>query len=111
MASFSQEFTRRGGFWKFVLLFALLHYAACLLMSGLLFLLSHVPPKAVNLDQPILGLFEVENVLQAPRSLLLRLWHGESTPRWWSTLSTVGSSLMWGAALTGLRTAWRKLRS
>lgn len=95
-------------FWKVILLFALLHYGACLLVGGVIFLLSHIPPKAVNLDRLILWLFDAENVLQAPRSLLLRCWWGEATPRWWSAASTVGGSLVCGAALAGLRAVCRR---
>lgn len=94
-------------FWKVVLLFALLHYGACLLVAGVIFLLSHIPPKALNLDRLILGLFDAESILQAPRNLLLRCWRGEATARWWSPASTVGGSLVWGASLAGLRAWWR----
>src|SRR5438067_7671742 len=63
-----------------VLIFALLHYGAVLLFSGLIFFASHLPPKAINVDGIIMLLFRGETVLTAGRKVLLWLWPGESTP-------------------------------
>jgi hypothetical protein len=97
------------GFLRSVLLFALLHYLALLVTAGVIFLLSHVPPKTFNLDGAILVLFQWENLLTAPRKLFLRLWPGELTPGWLSFVTTVLNSLLWGAGLAALRMLWRKL--
>jgi len=91
--------------------FALLHYLVLILISGLIFFASHVPPKAANLDGVILGLFEVENVLTAPRKFLLWLAPGETTPGLLSLGTTVLNSLIWGVALAAGRALWIKMRS
>ena len=52
-----------------VALFAVLYYLAVLCLHGLIFLLSHLPPSAVNLDWPILRLGELQSALAWPRSL------------------------------------------
>jgi len=93
-----------------VLLFALLHYGVVLSLAGLIFLASHVPPKAINLDGLVLALFQTETVLTAPRKFLLWLWPGESTPALLSFFTTVLNSLLWGFALASLRRLWRKVR-
>lgn len=96
-------------FFKLLLLFGLLHYFVVLCLAGILFLISHIPPKAVNLDVVILALFNVESVLTGPRKLLLRFWPGESTPGWLSFTSTVANSFLWGTALATLKIVWRKV--
>jgi hypothetical protein len=94
---------------KMAVLFGLLHYSTLLLLSGLIFLLSHVPPKAINLDNVILILHSAQAVLVAPRRFLLWLWPGEFTPEWLGLTTTVLNSIVWGGALAGLRILWRKL--
>ena len=94
---------------KLVVLFALLQYAVQLSLGGIIFLLSHVPPKAVNLDGLVLALVRVEDLLVTPRRLLLRLWPGETTPGGLGLCLTILNSLVWGCSLAGLRLLWRKL--
>jgi len=94
---------------KMAVLFALLHYLTLLLLSGLIFLLSHIPPKAINLDNVILILHSAQGILVAPRRFLLWLWPGEFTPEWLSLTTTVLNSVVWGGALAGLKILWRKL--
>ena len=79
-----------------ILLFALLHYVVLLLLAGMIFVLIHVPPKAVDLDGLILVLVQAETVLTAPRKLLLWLWPGEATPALLIFSTTVFNSLIWG---------------
>ena len=93
---------------KSVILLALLHYVASLLLGGLIYLLSHAPPKAFSLDAPILWLVGVEAVLAAPRKWLLEAWAGETTPRWLIPATTLLNSMAWGLALAGIRAFWRK---
>ena len=89
-----------------VILFALLQYAVLLAVSGLIFLASHFPPKAANLDSLIVGLVKVETVLEGPRKLLLRLWPWENTPRGFGIVASVFNSLVWGLGLTAIRSFW-----
>ncbi len=90
-----------------VLLMALLHFAALLGVSGLVFLASHIPPKTVDLDALINLLVAVENVLVAPRKAVLWLW--ERTLVYLGLVLTCFNSLAWGLALTGIKMCWRKL--
>lgn len=98
----------RRPFFKSTLLFALLHFAVLLCVSGLIFVASHIPPKAVNLDSIILFLAGVEWVLEAPRKFLLWVWPGESTQRWLGFFVSVVNSLVWGCALACLKWLWRR---
>ena len=92
---------------KSVLWFALLHYLAALCLAGIIFLVSHVPPKAVNLDGLMVILHAGQSVLAGPRKLLLWAYPGEATPGWLGPVSTVLNSLVWGVALSGAKLAWR----
>ena len=96
-------------FLKLVVLFALWHYLILISLSGIIYLVNHVPPKAVNLDGLALALVRVEDLLVAPRRLFLRLWPGESTPGGLGWLVTGLNSLLWGFSLAGLKLLWRKL--
>lgn len=89
-----------------VILFALLQYAVLLAVSGLIFLASHFPPSAANLDSLIVGLVSVETVLEGPRKVLLRLWPWESTPHVFGIVVSVCNSLVWGLGLAGIRRFW-----
>jgi hypothetical protein len=99
----------RRRFVRSALLFGLLQYAVLLLLAGLIFLLNHIPPKAVSLDPLILVLFRVEQVLTAPRRILLWLCPGESTPRGLPFALAVFNSVVWGVALAGAKALWRRL--
>ena len=89
-----------------VILFALLQYAVLLAVSGLIFLASHFPPSAANLDSVIVGLVNVESILEGPRKLLLRLWPWETTPRGFGIVASLFNSLVWGLGLTAMRRFW-----
>src|SRR5258707_14784212 len=93
-----------------ILLLALLHYVLLLLLGGLIFLIIHVPPKAVNLDGVILVLSQVETALTAARRLFLWLWPGESAPRVLIFSAVALNSLAWGLALASVKLCWAKLR-
>ena len=91
-----------------VLFFALALYGVLLGLGGLIFLVSHIPPKAVNLDAVISALVFLENVLVAPRKLLLWLWPWETIPSGLIWVLTAINSLVWGAVLATLKVAWQK---
>lgn len=89
-------------FAKSALLWAGVHFLVVLAAGGLIFVASRIPPRAVNLDPVIFVLVEVEDILLAPRKLLLRTWPGEATPRGLGTAASVVNSLAWGVAGAGL---------
>jgi len=91
-----------------VILFALLYYLAFVALDGVIFLFSHVPPKAVNLDGLILPLFAAERILAWPRLILRWLWPGESTPACLNLVMTVLNCLIWGLTLASLKALWTK---
>jgi len=93
-------------FIKLVILFGLIHYATVLSVAGLIFVISHIPPRAVILDVVILALFKIEWVLIAPRKFLLWLWPGELTPVWLGFATTLSNSLLWGTVLAALKMFW-----
>lgn len=97
-------------FLKQVLLFALLYFLVSFVLDGVIFLLSHVPPKVVNLDSFLLKLGSVEQFLIWPRLLLRWLWRGETTPGIFNYVLPVLNALVWGMALTGLKMFWDKAR-
>ena len=98
----------RRRFLRSVLFFALLHWLALLGLMGLIYFASHVPPKAVSLDGLIGVLVNVENVLVAPRKVLLWLWPFETTPAGFGWLLTVFNSGVWGGGLAFVRSFWIK---
>ena len=89
-----------------VILFALLQYAVLLAVSGLIFLTSHFPPSAANLDSVIVGLVNVESILEGPRKFLLHLWPWETTPRGFGIVASLFNSLAWGGGLMAMRRFW-----
>lgn len=93
-----------------VLVFSVFYFLVLELLDGLIFLLSHVPPKAANLDGLILKFYAVERLLAAPRGLLRSLWPWESTPPGFNILLTILNCLLWGLFLTGLKTLWTRAR-
>jgi hypothetical protein len=92
------------------ILFALLYYLAFVALDDVIFLLSHVPPKAMNLDRLIFPLFVAERILAWPRLVLRWLWPGESTPACFNLVMTVLNCLVWGLALASLKALWTKVR-
>ena len=77
-----------------------------LAVSGLIFLASHFPPSAANLDSVIVGLVNIESILEGPRKLFLHLWPWESTPRGFGIAASICNSLVWGFGLTAIRRFW-----
>ena len=96
----NRQFLRR------VVLYALFYYVVLLALDAVIFLLSHIPPKAVNLDFLILKLGGLETLLRWPRSLLRHLWPGESTPTALNHLLSALNCLLWGLTLASLKTLW-----
>jgi len=93
---------------KQVFWFAVLHFVVLKAVEGIIFFVSHVPPKAVNLDVVYNILVHVEDVLKFPRLLVMKFWPWETTPRGLGLALTIFNSAVWGAALAGLRNFWRK---
>ena len=85
---------------------ALLQYAVLLAVSGVIYLASHFPPSAANLDSVIVAVVNVESILEGPRKLLLHVWPWESTPRGFGIVASLFNSLVWGLGLTALRRFW-----
>ena len=97
-------------FLKRLVAFGLLYGLLVLVLHLAIFLVSHVPPGAVNLDGLILALLRVEHLLAAPRFLLRKLWPRETTPTGLNLCIRVLNCAIWGAALAGLKLLWTKLR-
>ncbi len=93
-----------------VAVFALLYLVVALGLDAVIFLLSHIPPTAINLDGVILRLGDLAKVLVWPRLVLRRLWPGESTPLVFNYLLPLVNCLVWALALTGVRSVWRAIR-
>jgi len=97
-------------FLRSVVLYALLYYLVLLALDAVIFLLSHIPPKAVNLDFLILKFGGLESLLLWPRSLLRRLWPGESTPTVLNYFLSALNCLLWGLALASLKSFWTRVK-
>lgn len=102
------ESSRRFRFLKLTLLCAVLHYVALLALSGLIFLVERIPPKAVSLDGLISALVTVETVLVGFRKMVLWLWPWETIPDGFPLILTLLNSFAWGVGLAGLRAFWHK---
>ena len=97
-------------FMRQVVFFALLYVLVALLLDGLIFFLSHIPPQAVNLDTVILVLGRAGRFLAWPRILLRHAWPGETTPLFFNYLGPVVSCLVWGLLLAGSKEIWVRVR-
>ena len=93
-----------------ITVFSVVYYLVFLLLNGFIYLLSHVPPKAANLDGLILKFYAVERFLAEPRVLLRSLWPWESTPPGFNILLTILTCLLWGLFLVGLKSLWTRVR-
>jgi hypothetical protein len=93
-------------FMRQVFLFAILFLFASLLLDALIVLLSHIPPKAINLDGLLLALGSVERFFAWPRVLLRHLWPGENTPAWLNQVAYILNYFFWGLLLAGLQRFW-----
>ena len=85
------------------------HFLATVAIAGLIFLVSHVPPRAINLDSVLSVLAGVEWVLVAPRKGVLAAWPTETTPALLPPIATLLNSLGWGGLLLWMRREWRRL--
>ena len=101
--------SRRRRFIKSVFVWAALHYGILLCVGFVIFILSHLPTTVVNFDPAIIALVQIENVLVAPRKLLLWLWPFESTPRGLGFALAVTNSLTWGLGIATVRSWTRKV--
>jgi hypothetical protein len=82
-------------------------YVALLILRGLSFLISHVPPSTLPLDSIVLGLTYLEHAMLFPRWLLRHLWFSETTPTaliW--TLSFLNNAV-WGIMYAAFK-IWRE---
>jgi len=93
-----------------VLLFALLYFAVLVSVNAMIFLLSHIPPTAMNIDRLLLGLGSVERFLVWPRLALRKLWPSESTPVIFNYLLPVLNCLIWGLLLATINIFWKHVR-
>lgn len=90
-------------FWKCALAWGLAHFICYTLLDGLLYLMIHIPPRAVNIDSLILAVHFVFKILHFPRDLLRWLWPGE-TSFWLLNFATkAGVSVCWGMALAWIQ--------
>ena len=83
------------------ILFSTLHYAVLVFLKGLIFLLAHIPPRIIHLDDLILVLVWLERILVLPRILLRRIWSGETTAGFLNFGLLAVNSICWGAVLAG----------
>ena len=97
-----------GRFFRQVLIFAIGYYLFLLLWGGIIFLLSHIPPPALNLDGLLLRMGPIQSALVWPRALLRKLWPGERTPAILNYILPVMNCLFWGLALAGLKKLLRR---
>lgn len=100
---------KRRFIWQ-IIVFALVYYLLFFVLDGLIFLLAHIPPKAVNLDSLLLRLGEAEQLLAWPRFVLRCLWPGETTPTSFNYILPVLNCLVWGLTLTSLKALWIHVR-
>jgi hypothetical protein len=97
-------------FIKQALLFAVVYYFAMVTLGGMIFLLSHIPPAPMNLDAIILKVTALREILGYPRPWLRRLWPGETTPAAVNFLCAWMTCLIWGFALSGVKTLWSRAK-
>jgi hypothetical protein len=99
--------------WRFirqVILCAFLYGVVCVALNGLIFLLSHIPPGALNFDKVILKLGGLARFLAWPRILLRHLWPGEATSSIFNFILSGVNCLLWGLAIAGVKNLWVTLR-
>jgi hypothetical protein len=97
-------------FIKQTLLFAVIYYFLMLALGVVILILSHIPPGLMNLDWVILKIGVIREILGWPRPLLRRLWPAETTPAAVNLLATVMTCLIWGFALSGVKTLWTRAK-
>ncbi len=89
-------------FVRVALLCGILHFVLLGLLAGLLFLLSHIPPRAANLDPLILFFQWIYDILYLPIATVRWLWPGESSPWLLNIMARIGGSAMVGLAGAGV---------
>ena len=94
---------------KAIVWFGLLHYLVTLCLAGFLFLVSHIPPRSMNVDELVIIFQTGQSIMTGPRKLILWVCPGESTPVWLDPFSTMLNSLVWGCALAEARLLWRAM--
>ncbi len=104
----SESSVARRRFVKLSVVLGVCHYFASLLIDGLIFFISRIPPKAVNLDGLILVLLKAHQVLHGPQLFLEWLWPFEYTPPLFGLALTILNSAIWGVALAFLKIALRR---
>jgi hypothetical protein len=97
-------------FIKQVAVGVVVYVSTVLVLELFVFVLSHIPPQAANLDAIIAPIAHLELALLWPKHLLRALWPGESTPRVLLWAVTLLNWLLWGVALALAHRAWRRLR-
>lgn len=83
-------------------LWAILHFVALGMMSGLLYLVVHISPRAVNLDSLILVLHGMFRLIYLPIAALRGLWPGETSPWALNAFVRLGGSVLFGVAVAWL---------
>jgi hypothetical protein len=97
-------------FLKQVLVGAFVYVSVVLVLEFLVFVLSHIPPVAANLDPLITPIARLEAALLWSKQLLRSLWPGESTPRLLLWAVTFINWILWGFLLAWVWRGWRRLR-
>jgi hypothetical protein len=97
-------------FLKQVLLGVFVYLSVVLALEALVFVLSHIPPMAANLDPLVAPLARVEIALLWSKQLLRSLWPGETSSRLLLWSVTVANWLLWGFLLALLWRLWRRVR-
>jgi hypothetical protein len=90
---------------------AVLHFLALKFADLVLFLFTHLPPAAIQIDGLIRIALIPYRILLFPRPQIRQLWPGESTPSWLNIACAIAASVLWGIALAALLAARRKIRS
>ena len=98
----------RRRFWKQVLIWSVVYFVVLKLVAGVILFAQHIPPKAVNVDGVIEVLVGIENVLVFPRTVLIRLYPWETTPRGFGLAVGVLNCVVWGLGIAAARRFWRR---
>lgn len=89
-------------FLKKILLWALIHAGLLIMAKLIVFLLSSIPPKAVNFDALILIVFKVEEVLVQPGRAFASVLPGEQALGLLKWPIALGNSMLWGLGIAAV---------
>ncbi|MBM3846831.1 MAG: hypothetical protein FJ405_11185 [Verrucomicrobia bacterium] len=89
-------------FLRRILFWALIHAGLLIMAKLTLFLLSSIPPKAVNLDALILIVFRVEEVLVQPGRAFASVLPGERALGLLKWPIALGNSMLWGLGIAAV---------